>query len=282
LCHCYAPADILSSQIAEDTLEQEREKIRELHQQQQDSLKSLHELEDKFSRFTSTDKETLQDPDVRSRGATLELMSQAPPQEGPPPKPMDNQTQLNVFPNNFYALDQVIPNSDESTTDKKDEHISLEELEKAAEHVQELLKHITQLQKSFHVTKKTESHDKKRIDEVYRDFCRKWEEDIALPSANSSRPNSSLPYAQTRHNLPFESFAEPVTVSGGSYAIETKSHGAMAPENSSKDHSKISATYRCHAPIPDIKIQERVDVSPQAEATQTRGKSGSSASGLPT
>jgi hypothetical protein len=55
-------------------MQEEREKIRELHQRQQDSLKSLQALENRFCKVGLDDEETLQGSSATSRVPTLEFI----------------------------------------------------------------------------------------------------------------------------------------------------------------------------------------------------------------
>jgi hypothetical protein len=128
-------ADTYTRQLRKETLVQEREKIRELHQRQQDSLKCLQALETELDKVALDDEEALQGLNDPPQVPTLGLMSVP---EGKPSsiKYTNNQTGIN-----FHVLALLIQNSDisESETtviDDEDEHLSLEELARAAKHVQ--------------------------------------------------------------------------------------------------------------------------------------------------
>ncbi|KAI4932125.1 uncharacterized protein J4E92_004024 [Alternaria infectoria] len=163
-------------------LDEEREKIRELHQRQQDSLKSLQALENRFCHIAINDEETLRGSSVASRVPTLELMANAPVMELPPlekvPKLQPNTITIELSTTN----DSDTSDSDATMSgDDNEERISTEELAKAADHVKKLLKRITMLQKSFDVDKK--KHRKRHVHKMYQRFCRKFESGIKLPSA---------------------------------------------------------------------------------------------------
>ncbi|KAI4931388.1 hypothetical protein J4E85_003980 [Alternaria conjuncta] len=163
-------------------LDEEREKIRELHQRQQDSLKSLQALENRFCHIAINDEETLRGSSVASRVPTLELMANAPVMELPPlekvPKLQPNTITIELSTTN----DSDTSDSDATMSgDDNEEQISTEELAKAADHVKKLLKRITMLQKSFDVDKK--KHRKRHVHKMYQRFCRKFESGIKLPSA---------------------------------------------------------------------------------------------------
>jgi len=163
-------------------LDEEREKIRELHQRQQDSLKSLQALENRFCHIAINDEETLRGSSVASRVPTLELMTSAPVMELPPlEKPSKPQKDF-ITIDLSTADDSDTSDSDATMSgDDNEEQISTEELAKAADHVKKLLKRITMLQKAFETNKK--KHRKRHVHKMYQRFCRKFESGIKLPSA---------------------------------------------------------------------------------------------------
>ncbi|KAI4633926.1 uncharacterized protein J4E87_001093 [Alternaria ethzedia] len=168
--------------MGKGVLDEEREKIRELHQRQQDSLKILQALENRFCHIAIDDEETLRGSSVASRVPTLELMANAPVMELPPldkiSKPQPNTITIDLS----TADDSDTSDSDATMSgDDNEEQISTEELAKAADHVKKLLKRITMLQKNFDVDKK--KHRKRHVQKMYQRFCRKFESGIRLPSA---------------------------------------------------------------------------------------------------
>jgi len=163
-------------------LDEERDKIRELHQRQQDSLKSLQALENKFCNIAIDDGETLRGSSIASRVPTLELMTNAPVIELPPPEKISKPQPNTITIELSTADDSDTSDSDATISgDDNEEQISTEELEKAADHVKKLLKRITMLQKSFATDKK--KHRKRHVHKMYQRFCRKFESGIKLPSA---------------------------------------------------------------------------------------------------
>jgi hypothetical protein len=166
-------------------LEQEREKIRELHHRQQQSLKCLQTLESKLNKFALDDEETLQGSSAPSRVPTLELMFNAQTVKPSTPQNTDAQTDSSLVTAYPAATDDSeICESDSTMTDDDDEHLSLEELAKAARHVQKLLKRITTLQKTYDSSHKSKLHKKRRVHKIYQRFCRKWESNIVIVPPN--------------------------------------------------------------------------------------------------
>jgi hypothetical protein len=158
-------------------IQEERQKIRELHQRQQDSLKSLQALENRFCRIGLDDEETRQGSSASSRVPTLDLM--LGPQSTTRPPLEKNQRHVNkaiLTEEDFSDTSQ----SDATATDDEGEHLSLEELAKCAKHVQRLLKHITQLQQSFQGSQQTHPHRKRRVNKMYQRFRYKFESDLQV------------------------------------------------------------------------------------------------------
>ncbi|KAI4677433.1 uncharacterized protein J4E84_009118 [Alternaria hordeiaustralica] len=158
-------------------LDEERDKIRELHQRQQDSLKSLQALENRFCHIAIDDEVTLRGSSIASRVPTLELMTSAPVMKLPPlenpSKPQKDTINIELS----SADDSDTSDSDATMSgDDNEEQISTEELARAADHVKKLLKRITMLQKSFGVDKK--QHRKRHVHKMYIRFCRKFEPGI--------------------------------------------------------------------------------------------------------
>lgn len=168
--------------MEKSVLEEERDKIRELHQRQQDSLKSLQALENRFCHVALDDEETLRGSSIASRVPTLELMANAPVMELPPLEKPSKPQKDTITIDLSTASDSDTSDSDATMSgDDNEEHISTEELAKAADHVKKLLKRITTLQKSFDVDKK--KHRKRHVHKMFQRFCRKFESGIKLPSA---------------------------------------------------------------------------------------------------
>ncbi|KAH5718381.1 hypothetical protein HBI18_168280 [Parastagonospora nodorum] len=175
-------------QLEKDTLEKERDKIRDLHQRQQDSLKCLQALETKLNKVALDDEVTLTGSATTSRVPTLDLMLHNPTHDALLPIHTSSQTQQNSNKINTVGLESGTSDSEVATTDDEDEHLSLEEITTAAKHVQKLLKRITKLQHTFATTGKGKVHKKKRVNKIYQRFCRKWEADVA-----ATRPPQPIP-----------------------------------------------------------------------------------------
>ncbi|KAI4947316.1 hypothetical protein J4E91_006668 [Alternaria rosae] len=162
--------------VEKSVLEEERDKIRELHQRQQDSLKSLQALENRFCHVALDDEETLRGSSIASRVPTLELMANAPLMELPPLEKPSKPQKDTITIDLSTANDSDTSDSDATMSgDDNEEHISTEELAKAADHVKKLLKRITMLQKNFDADKK---HQKRHVHKIYQRFCRKFESGI--------------------------------------------------------------------------------------------------------
>jgi hypothetical protein len=169
-------------------MDEERDKIRELHQRQQDSLKSLQALENRFCHIAIDDEETLQGSSITSRVPTLEFMTKAQAMEVPPLENL-SQSRTNTITIDLSAVDDSDTSDTDATMadDDIEERISTEQLAKAAEHVKKLLKRITVLQNSFNSDQKT--YRKRHVHKMYQRFCRKFESGInvaqaAFPSAH--------------------------------------------------------------------------------------------------
>jgi hypothetical protein len=98
--------------------------------------------------------------------------------------PLEKDRKLNA---NTVTID--LPADDESETsysnatvtdNEDDEHLSLDELAKCAKHDQKLLKHITQLQRNFHVSQDSRPHRKRRVHKIYQRFRQKFELDLKV------------------------------------------------------------------------------------------------------
>jgi hypothetical protein len=157
--------------MEKSVMEEERDKIRELHRRQLDSLKSLQALESRFCKVVLDDEETLPGSNIASRVPTLELVANTQTMKLPPlEKHLESQT--NTITIDLSGADgSDTSDSDATMTDEDDEHISIEELSKAAKHVTKLLKRITVLQKSLDSNQKP--YRKRRVHKMCQRFCRK-------------------------------------------------------------------------------------------------------------
>ncbi|CAN9433139.1 unnamed protein product [Alternaria alternata] len=175
--------------IEKSVIEEERDKIRELHQRQQDSIKSLQALESRFCGVAIDDEETLQRSSKAFRVPTLELMTNAQTMKLPPLE-KDIESRTNTVTIDISATDDSdTSDSDATMTDEDDEHISIEELSKAAKHVRKLLRRIIVLQKSLENDQKP--HQKRRVRKIYQRFCRKFESGINVTQATGPSRHGS-------------------------------------------------------------------------------------------
>jgi hypothetical protein len=163
-------------------MQEEREKIRELHQRQQDSLLSLQALESRFCKVALDDEETLQGSSISSRVPTMELMLGTQiatlPSLEKDQRPTTNAVSLNIPADDTSDTSE----SDATATDDEGEHLSIEELAKCAKHVERLLKRITRLQQSFENGQQTQQHRKRRVHKMYQRFRNKFESDSQVVS----------------------------------------------------------------------------------------------------
>ncbi|CAN9442817.1 unnamed protein product [Alternaria alternata] len=189
--------------IEKSVIEEERDKIRELHQRQQDSIKSLQALESRFCGVAIDDEETLQRSSKAFRIPTLELMTNAQTMKLPPLE-KDIESRTNTVTIDISATDDSdTSDSDATMTDEDDEHISREELSKAAKHVTKLLRRIIVLQKSLENDQKL--HQKRRVRKIYQRFCRKFESGINVTQAmGPSRYGSPATRSSNQCNHAFD------------------------------------------------------------------------------
>ncbi|CAN9453804.1 unnamed protein product [Alternaria alternata] len=189
--------------IEKSVIEEERDKIRELHQRQQDSIKSLQALESRFCGVAIDDEETLQRSSKAFRVPTLELMTNAQTMKLPPLE-KDIESRTNTVTIDISATDDSdTSDSDATMTDEDDEHISREELSKAAKHVTKLLRRIIVFQKSLENDQKL--HQKRRVRKIYQRFCRKFESGINVTQAmGPSRYGSPATRSSNQCNHAFD------------------------------------------------------------------------------
>jgi hypothetical protein len=176
----YACANKRCRQSENDALEQKREKIRELHQQRQDSLKALQALESKLNKVTIDDGVKPQGlhlpPQVPTPGPAFGIAAH----DASPSKTLGPHIQSNIVMTNLPIVDSDSSDSEAILSDDDEEHVSLEELVKAAQHVQKMLARIELLIKSSEVTQDSKHCRKRRVHKIYKRFCRRWESDISL------------------------------------------------------------------------------------------------------
>ncbi|OAL51615.1 hypothetical protein IQ07DRAFT_678787 [Pyrenochaeta sp. DS3sAY3a] len=199
-------------------IEEERKTIRELHQRQQESLKSLLALESKFTNIALDDDETLRGsteslPPPPPQAMLMAHVTSLPPLENRPTPKRENTITIDLS----SKSDSDTSDSDATITDDEDTHLSIEELTKCAKHVQTLLKRITLLQQTFESTKKAKPHRKKHVHKIYRRFCRKFDSSIGVDRLiqrvdSSKKDIPSMPMMGIRSVHHSEAPADPQSV----------------------------------------------------------------------
>ena len=171
--------------LEKDKLEAEREKIRELHQRQQDSIKSLEALEIKLKKVAISDQETLYGSTSPSRTNSVQLMTLSSSLLSEETKHSSNNQNTPLKPSELVTTDDSdFSGSETVATDDEVEIVTAEELAQCAKQVQKLLKRISTLQKSFEATSPRRL-PKRRVQKLYQRFCQKFESNVA-PRADTS------------------------------------------------------------------------------------------------
>jgi hypothetical protein len=183
----------LFRKLEKSELEREREKIRELHQRQQDSIKILEALEAKFRKATIDDEDTLSGSTTVSRILTFNSMAIPFLPIKKIEKETDSQFRIkSAMDTSSLTDDSEMSDSESTVTDEEAEHLTLDELSQCAKHVQKLLKKISTLQETFETTKPARRLPKTRVHKLYRRFCLKFESQVT-PRAGVTVQDSLLP-----------------------------------------------------------------------------------------
>jgi hypothetical protein len=155
----------------------------------------LQALEIKLSKVVFDDEVALQASTTSSRVPTLDLMLNIATQNRVLSNQGDDQPLADLHALDALERDSETSDTEVVTTDDEGEHLSLEELAKAAKQVQKLLKRITKLQHSFPITQEGKTYKKKRVNRIYQRFCRNWELNTAIhiPFVYPDRAMPSLP-----------------------------------------------------------------------------------------
>jgi hypothetical protein len=176
--------------------DQEREKIRELHQHQQESLKALQSLESKLGTVPSLDGEASRAPNTPSRVPTIDFLVNTPA----PSQPMSvtkNQSwsARSISTSGPLSDDLETSGSENTISDDEDEHLTSKELAQYATHIQKFLKHIDVLQDTFKgPTERTSGRiPKQRVHKIYRRFCRKFESEMQNIRRDAGAPAAPFP-----------------------------------------------------------------------------------------
>ncbi|CAO2653836.1 Nn.00g105690.m01.CDS01 [Neocucurbitaria sp. VM-36] len=132
--------------LEKGVIEEEREKIRQLHERQEQSLKALQYLEIRFSDIGVDDEDTLQGSTTISQSSTL---CSEPTMGIPPPYKTDTRASANrnmAMDDPLLGDDNKTCESDTTATASYGGYLTSEDLIDCAKHVQDLLEHITKLQ----------------------------------------------------------------------------------------------------------------------------------------
>jgi hypothetical protein len=205
--------------LEQSAIEKEREKIRQLHQRQQESLKNLQALESKLSGVSlnendDDDDSTLQGSVPPSRAPTVAFMlaqtdagREGKEKEGHPKTKQDSQAVMS--PDEWSSSDDDTAGEDSGN---EVAHVSVEDLVKCTRHVQSLLKRINSLQHAFEESQPQTIRHSRKLHKLYMRFCQKFESDVLKRKVNTTPrplPRFSLPSAQDwYHNLSLPSLAE--------------------------------------------------------------------------
>ncbi|KAF9701185.1 hypothetical protein EKO04_000945 [Ascochyta lentis] len=175
-------------------LEKERETIRALYKQREKAFQRELALEDKLKNLQLEHAATSQISIVPPRAQIHGIVANNVALASSIPHPQIDANKVAM--NRLSANDPNKSDGNTTTTDDEGENLTLEELEKCATHVQELLRRIADLQnglKNGHIVK---HHRKRRMHKSYQRFCRRFEAnlvDMASPTSVGARPTSKDP-----------------------------------------------------------------------------------------
>lgn len=167
---------------------------------------------------------------------------------------------------NSTDVESDTSDSEVTTTDDEDEHLSLEEIATAAKHVQKLLKRITKLQHTFDTTRKSKNHKKKRVNKLYQRFCRKWEADVAVtrPLQPILQPDREMdqhkPFIPTPRSNESQNLRVPTLPS----ISEPLSFGTISNGPQDESKARMAVPKKKKASKPRLRIDPE-DVNPPAE-----------------
>ena len=243
--------------LEQGALEREREKIRLLHQRQQDALKSLEVLESKVGGMSLKDngesERNARDATIPSAELPTVFFMAAHPELGMKSEEKNSgieEGQINVDKAPMSPDDLEWSASENETADEHSESepapISISDLAKCTQHVKILLKRINALQSSFENSSPGTSKQSRKLHKLYRRFCQKFESDGLKSSA----------HAIPRHLPPF-----PPSFNGQPSFPNTA-------QSSQRDEKDASIAPR----IPQIQHQQGPTADPNAVAIYTRNE----------
>jgi hypothetical protein len=183
-------------EVEDQTLGMERERIRDLHQRQEESFEAIQVLEHELYQISLSEDDPQQGSHAASRVPTIDLMvntSNADPRSiyprpGPAsPRPPASST---AFPD-----DSDMFGSDGTPSDDDNEHISTRELIKCAGHVQTLLSGIHALRRTLEDASSAQTFPRQKVHRLYRRFCRKFESEMAASNSGTTSSAALPDYA---------------------------------------------------------------------------------------
>ncbi|KAF2729567.1 hypothetical protein EJ04DRAFT_580520 [Polyplosphaeria fusca] len=144
---------------------EERKKIRQFHQAQQDSLERLRALEERLCKVNLDDDATLQGSVAPSRVPTIDAI--------------DSSSQTASLKGDVELTDDSETyDSDDTIAGKDGETVSVHEVAKCTHHVQRLLSRLTALQRTLEGAQSSSRLSRNRITKMYRRFCSKMESEL--------------------------------------------------------------------------------------------------------
>jgi hypothetical protein len=258
--------------MEKSVMEEERVKVREWHQREQDSLKIQRDVERRFRDITLEDEDTLQGSGIASRVPTSELMANT---QGMKLPPLERHPKIQV---KTITVDlSTVDDSDTSdsnatmTDDENEDHISTEELARAANHVKRLLQRIMMLQKSLAPDQKT--HRKRHVHKMYQRFCRKFESGI-----NAAQASVPSPTGKTNLVTTFPAYAShyPRTAAPGvapqqQAAMQQQSSQQLAPAPAMNAGPALQPLdYRLHLMLLEQQHTKRLRIARQEQDNKSQ------------
>ncbi|CAI6341102.1 unnamed protein product [Periconia digitata] len=229
--------------LPERDREEERNKVRELHLRQQNSLEALKAFESKLNNNYPSDGEAFQTSSIPSRVPTIDFIvnTQGPSRTPPAAGSMFRRataTTVDHFSQHSLASDSddTVTDDDEDDDEEGERSFTQDELAQCAAHVQELLKGIGSLQNTYNVQTggKARYCPRFRVHKLYKRFRRRFESEMSDQKSNTA--TSAVPFPgfqppQTSHNdlaSPRSQMAAPDLRSNSVYSFESPNR-TLAP-----------------------------------------------------
>ncbi|PVH93506.1 hypothetical protein DM02DRAFT_222299 [Periconia macrospinosa] len=192
--------------VAERDQEEERNKVRDLHIRQQNSLEALKAIESKLSTTYSPDGDGFQASNIPSRIPTIDFIvnTQGPSRTPPSMRSTFRGVNPTATTADHFSEHSQASDSEDTVTDEDDadgEHgverrLTADGVAHCAAHIQELLKGFTNLQRSSE--RKGRLCPRYRVQKLYKRFCRRFES-----SMEDRKPSAAAPA------VPFPGFQPP-------------------------------------------------------------------------